>query len=59
MIQTKTLVMALSGFILDMDPRHITSPSGIAPTRVMIKSFNVCKKPTFNASNTIGNCVII
>ncbi len=59
MIQTKNLVIADKGLKLDIDPKEITSPSGIENINVVKKSLRVCKKPTLRADITVGNCSII
>ena len=56
MIQTRILVIKLSGLNLDIEPKAITRPSGNAPIRVTKNSFRVCIKPTFRARMTIGIC---
>ena len=58
MIQTNVLVIKDRGLNLDIEPKAITRPNGNAPTSVIINNFNVCMNPTFNASNTIGNCSV-
>ena len=50
------LVNKLKGLNLDIAPKAIISPKGKAPTKVTIKSFNVCTNPAFNAGNTMGIC---
>ena len=46
---TITFVKIASGFIRDIDPKDMTSPSGMAPASVRANSFSVCKKPTLSA----------
>lgn len=55
-IQTSILQQNDKGLNLDILPKAIIKPKGIAPKRVTAKSFKVCIKPTFKASKTIGNC---
>lgn len=56
--QITAFIKPLRGLKRLMEPNDIISPRGIAPIRVIEKSLSVCKKPVFNAANTVGNCFI-
>ena len=48
MIQTTVRVKSERGLKRDMEPKAMISPSGIAPIRVIKKSFSVCRKPALS-----------
>ena len=56
MIHTKRLVMRLRGLNLEVEPNMMISPRGMAPSSVTANSRSVCRKPTFSAWKTTGNC---
>ena len=55
-IHTINLTNILSGLNLDVEPKEIISPRGMAPINVTINNFKVCRNPVFNALKTTGNC---